>query len=110
MAPTAERSLLSIGEKIMYHVDLSGETHHQIKALFVKASREGRAESFLAAFKKICHRLEQDPEDFGEPLYHLSVLKVQVRKAVIIPLAVDYSVSKYHHNIVIKGIKLMDAH
>lgn len=94
----------------MYHVDLSGQTHKQIKALFLRASQQNRAEEFLDAFKEICRRLEHDPDVFGEPLYHLSVLKVQVRKAVIIPLSVDYSVSQHHHNIVIKGIKLMDVH
>jgi len=94
----------------MYHVDLSGETHKRIKALYLKATRENRAEAYIAAFKEIVRRLEHDPDEFGEPLYRLPVLNILIRKAIIIPLAVEYSVSDNHHLVIIKGIKLMDVH
>jgi len=94
----------------MFIVDMSGETRQKIRALFDKACRENRGKEFLAAFKAISHRLITDPHEFGEPLYHLPLLKVQVRKAIVIPISVDYSVSKHHNNVVLKGLKLMDVH
>ena len=94
----------------MFNVDMSGETRQKIRTLFDKACKEHRGEQFLAAIKAIRHRLETDPHDFGEPLYHLPKLRMQVRKAIVVPLSIDYSVSLDHDNVVLKGIKLMDVH
>lgn len=94
----------------MFYVDVSGEVHKKIKTKFEKACREGRRQSFLDAFKKIIDRLEQDPHEFGEPLFNLQMLQLQVSTAVILPLSVDLSVSQYHNNVVIRYIQLMDMH
>lgn len=94
----------------MYHVDLSGEIHQKITALFRQACRENRGKVFLDAFKKIIRELEQDPLEFGEPLYHLYILKLQVRTAAVLPLSVEYGVSQDHNHVVIRHFHLMNAH
>jgi hypothetical protein len=94
----------------MYYVDVSGEIHKKVTLLFKRACRKGRGQAFLSAFKSIVHRLEQHPHEFGEPLYNLPALKLQVRTAALLPLSVDFSVSQYHDNVVIRYIQLMDAH
>jgi hypothetical protein len=91
----------------MFHVDMSGETRRQIKLLFKQATVENRPDAFLAAFKQIIERLEQEPHELGEPLYHLQALQVQIRTAIVLPLSVNFSVSHVHHLVIIRNISLL---
>lgn len=72
-----------------------------------QASREGRGEAVLKAFRQIVHRLRHDPFGLGEPLFHLPALRLQVRCVVVRPLVIDFAVNKDQSLVFIKGIKLL---
>jgi hypothetical protein len=44
---------------------------------------------------------------FGEPLYHLPALRLQLRCAVIRPLVIDFAVSEEGHEVYIKAVRLL---
>ena len=94
----------------MYYVDVSGEISSQIKRLFKRALSDGRGEAFIASLKEIQRRLASDPLHFGEPLYQLRLLQLSIRKAAIVPIYVEYSVSAEHRIVVIRRCVLMDLH
>jgi hypothetical protein len=73
-----------------YEISHSGAVTKVLRELFRQATREGRAEAFLAALRQIGDRLERSPDRFGEPLYRLPALRLQVRSAVIRPVVVHY--------------------
>jgi hypothetical protein len=59
------------------------------------------------ALRQIIERLENDPNDTGEPAYRLPSLRLHVRTVVIRPLAVDFAVSDLCLDVFIKGVKLL---
>lgn len=75
-----------------YDVELSGAVARSIRKLQRRASQAGFGDLVLAAFRQIVARLESDPLDFGEPLYRLPALRMNVRSAAVRPLIVDFSV------------------
>jgi hypothetical protein len=62
---------------------------------------------FMAALKIIVERLEHEPWEFGEPLYHLPVLKMQLRCAAVRPLFIDFAVCEDQPLVFVKAIKLL---
>lgn len=91
----------------MYYVDSSVELRRHLKQLYQKAVEQGRGDAFAVAVRSIYERISQDPLVFGEPLFSLPMLRLQIRTAAISPLSVAYSVSKDHRFVVIKDIHLM---
>ena len=61
----------------------------------------------LGAYRQIVEQLRTDPLTFGEPLYHLPVLKLQVRQAIILPLVVDFAVHEELPLVFIRGFKVL---
>src|SRR5438093_13506142 len=57
-----------------HEVHLSGKLARKIRDIQQQASIEERGEAVLAAFRAIVDRLENNPTDFGEPLYRLPAL------------------------------------
>jgi hypothetical protein len=80
-----------------------------IRRLHRQALRQGRGQALTRAFRQIVRRLEQEPDHFGEPAYHLPGLRMQVRRAIIRPLAVDFAGTEDHPLVFIKGVKLLSA-
>ena len=74
-----------------------------------QAVQQGRGEELLRAARLVYERLRQDPNEFGEPLYRLPVLRMRVRCAVIRPLSVDYAVCEDRPLVFIKAVKLLAA-
>jgi hypothetical protein len=68
-----------------FSVDMSQQTKAHLKELHQKALQSGTGAHFLAAFRQILDHLRQNPCEFGEPLYSLAALKLQVRKGVVAP-------------------------
>lgn len=91
----------------MYYVDVSGELREQIKACYAEAVKHRRQQEYLTALKEINRRLALDPGTFGDPLYRLQLLKLQIRSAAIRPVFVEYGVSEEHPIVVLRRIKLM---
>lgn len=72
-----------------------------------QAVRQGRGEEMLLAARGVYDRLRQDPNEFGEPLYRLPALRMQVRCAVIQPLYVDFAVCEDRPLVFIKDVRLL---
>jgi hypothetical protein len=90
-----------------YQLSFSGAIVMRLRQLQRRASREGRGEEFLRALRSAVERLWNDPTTFGEPLYRLPVLRVQVRCAVIRPLGIDFAVCEDRPLVFIKAVRLL---
>jgi len=51
-----------------------------------RAAREGRGVEVLEAAKEMYERIRTSAREFGEPLYRLPALRMEIRCAVIRPL------------------------
>jgi hypothetical protein len=90
-----------------YQVHGSGVISMRLRQLQRQAAREGRGEKMLAALRQIYRELQRDPNEFGEPLYRLFTLRMQVRTCLVRPLAVDYAVCDDRPLVFIKGVTLL---
>jgi len=90
-----------------YRVHCSGAIAKAIKQIQRRATAEGRGEQVLAAIREIWHHLVHHPAEFGEPMYRLPALRLQVRHAAVRPLLVDFAVSEDWLLVFIKGISLL---
>ena len=75
--------------------------------LYNQAKAEGRAEAFMAAAREIADHLQHDPGEFGEPLYRLPALQLEVRHAVVAPLLIYFAVHKDRPLVFIKRVVLL---
>jgi hypothetical protein len=90
-----------------FQIAFSGVIAESIRQFQRRASLQGRGEEFLVALRAVVDRLRHDPNEFGEPLYRLPVLGVQLRCAVIRPLYVDFGVCEDRPLVFIKAVKLL---
>src|SRR5262245_12251080 len=97
------------GNGSSYHVDMSGFAKASLKQRHLEAAKKGEGKRFVAAVGKIVDRLRHDPTDFGEPLYHLQALKLQVRQAVVDHLVVEYGVHAHKPLVIIRSFKVLPA-
>jgi hypothetical protein len=72
-----------------------------------KAEQLGIGAEALSAIKTIRKRLTFDPQEFGEPLYRLPALQMDLRHAIVLPLAVDYGVCEDRLVVFVRGAKLL---
>jgi hypothetical protein len=90
-----------------FQVHLSGKIAQTVRLLPEQAMQEGRAPAFVIAFRSMTQRLLNSPMDFGEPLYHLPALKLQVRHALIGPLVVYFAVHQHRPLVFLKELTLL---
>jgi hypothetical protein len=88
-------------------VHCSGVIANELKRIQKQAKAEGRGQQALAAIRRIWQRLVSDPLEFGEPVYRLPALRLQVRHAAVRPLKIDFAVSEDWLLVFIKGVKLL---
>src|SRR5579871_4872258 len=81
----------------------------RLRQLQRRATREGRGDLFLAALRQIHRQLQTNPTAFGEPLYRLPALGLEVRNASIRPLVVNFAVSAERALVFVKGARLLTA-
>ena len=91
----------------LFQLEISAAIAETLRQLQRRASREGRGKAFLLALRKIVDRLRGDPTEFGEPLYRLSALRLQVRCAIIRPLIVYFAVSEDRPLVFVKSVWLL---
>jgi len=72
-----------------------------------RATREGRGAEVLQAAREIYDRLRVEPFEFGEPLYDLPNLRIQVRAVLIRPLKFDFAVCQDRPLGFIKAVRLL---
>jgi hypothetical protein len=98
---------VSEGGASSFQVHISGVIAQKLREVQHQANLEGQGKAALSAFRAIVGRLRQDPMDFGEMLYYLPALRMQIRHAAIKPIFVDFAVSKDHALVFIKGVELL---
>jgi hypothetical protein len=81
-----------------------------LRQLQRRSSRSGRGKAMASAFRQIVERLQRDPTEAGEPYYRLPAMRMQVRRIVVRPLAVDFAVCEDRPLVVIKGAFLLSKH
>jgi len=87
-----------------FEVHCSAKNQAIFRAIQRKASRKGLGEAVLSAIKRIWQRLTDDPIEFGEPMYTLPALHLDVRHGAIAPLMVYYGGHQQLPFVVIKGV------
>lgn len=95
------------GQPFRYTVHMSQQDRLLLRQRHQQAIQQGTGGTFLAALRQIVERLHQDPLTFGEPLYRLPALRLQVRQAVVLPLVVDYAVHEDQPLVFIRGFKVL---
>ena len=97
----------SANGKPQFQLDISGAIVEALKELQRQASLQGRGKAFLTAFRKAVERLRRDAVQFGEPLYRLPALRLQVRLAVVSPLVLYFAVHEDRPLVFFKSVKLL---
>jgi len=95
------------GEPVPYDVRMSAQTRAALLHLHQQAIQAGTGQQFLAALRQIVERLRDDPENLGEPSYHLPALHLLVRQAIVLPLVVDFAVHEELPLVFIRGFKVL---
>jgi len=90
-----------------YEVHCSGVIAKALRRLQRQGSQEGRGERVLTAIRQVWQRLARGHTQFGEPLYRLPVLRMQIRSGVVRPLAVDFGVCEDRPLVFVKGVRLL---
>lgn len=90
-----------------YEVRLSAAVAERIRQIQRRAKTQGRGDKVIAALTEIHQRLQSAPREFGEPLYRLSALKLEVRTVAIRPIVVDFAVHEDQLLVFVKGVKLL---
>jgi hypothetical protein len=90
-----------------YQLHISAALGERVRQLQRQASREGRGREYLEAIRTVVERLRTDPTEFGEPLYRLRALRVQVRSASVRPLFIDFGVCEDLPLVFLKSVKLL---
>lgn len=90
-----------------FEVHCSRMVARSLKQIQKRAKKQGRGEQVLSAIRRIWNRLSYDPDQFGELLYHLPALRLQIRHGSVSPLLIYYGVHKDKPLVFIKGITLL---
>ena len=90
-----------------FEVHLSGFVAENVRQLQRQAWQEGHGPSFIFAMRSITRRLKNNPREFGEPLYSLPGLSLQIRHAAIGPVLIDFAVHDHLPLVFIKGVSLL---
>lgn len=90
-----------------FEVYCSGAIAKSIEEVHQQALDEGRGQAMVDAFTLAVQRLQQDPNNFGEALFRLPALRMIVRTAVVLPIAIDFAVCVDRPMVFIKGVQLL---
>jgi hypothetical protein len=90
-----------------FEVHCSGIIAKSLEQIQKRAKAQGRGEQVLSAVRTMLHRLSNDPLEFGEPLYRLPSLQLQVQHGAVGPLLVYFGVHEDRPLVFIKVLKLL---
>jgi hypothetical protein len=91
-----------------YSISMSQFQRTRILHLHEQANAIRRGQRFVDAYREIIRRLQHDPRVFGEQLYNLPTLHLEVRTAAIYPIVVDYGVHEEQKIVFIQGFKILE--
>ena len=92
-----------------FKVSTSGLIVARMKELLDRAVELGEEDRFIAATRRIYERLENDPHVFGEPLYHLKSLALEVRLGIVLPLAITYGINYSVRVVFVSQVKSLTS-
>ncbi len=94
------------GEPARYEVIVSKQVGSVIKQLHQQAAQRGEGQQFLTALRTIHHRLHEEPQAFGEPLFHLPALKLLIYQAIVAPLVVHYALHQERPLVIVRSVDM----
>jgi hypothetical protein len=71
-----------------YRVDCSVVVFDALRKLQRQATRGGRGQAFISAFRRIIQSIRSRPNTVGEPMYRLPSLRLRIRMIVVSPLVI----------------------
>lgn len=89
-----------------FQVSISGLLADVIKVMLQIAVAAGREDTFYQGLEKIHKKLKSDPGRFGEPLYHLKNLNLEMRIGIIYPFTVTYGVNYSARTVFVSKLTL----
>jgi len=89
-----------------HRVDALAKAHAQLKTAIKKLPKP-EAVAALGVLGKIHDRLESAPFDFGEELYNLKSLGMQIRLGVQIPIAIQFGADEKSRLVVIQSVVIL---
>jgi hypothetical protein len=95
------------GDSIRYSLHMSSAVKNHAKDLHSQQAELGRGKAYIDAFRYILERLQREPLVLGEPSYALPALHLQVRRAAVFPIIVDYAVHDSQPLVFIRGVSLL---
>src|SRR5690242_13289328 len=90
-----------------YRVLSSALIKESFRKLYKQARQESRADAFMQAARQIGQQLMQNPVEFGEPLYRLPALRLEVRHGAVGPLLIYFAVHEDKPLVFIKSVTLL---
>jgi hypothetical protein len=87
-----------------YVIELSSVSADLIREVHAEAERDGHEAEFSEALLAINDRLQIDPGEFGDERFHVSGIDVEVRVAMIRPVAVEYGVSHSRRVVIFRRL------
>jgi len=92
-----------------YRVSCLGPAEDALRQLRDAARLAGTEPDFLAVLRTITDRLTHDPNNLGEPRYHLRFLDMVVRVAIVGRLLVDFAVNEERRIVVVRDVRLLSG-
>ena len=89
-----------------FHIVYSKAIVAKIKELHVLAKEMDMEEIFLAALRVFDARLTQDPMEFGDPAFTLSLMDLKIYYRIVKPLVVYWGVNEKKSLVFMKTIEL----
>ncbi len=95
------------GPPQQYSVSVSLFQRQRLLQLHQQADARGQGQRFVDAYREIVRRLQRDPRVFGEHLFTLPIIKLEIRQAAIHPLVVDYGIHMEQNIVLIQAFKML---
>jgi hypothetical protein len=90
-----------------FEVSVSGVTRELLIRLHDQAAEAGLRLEFLAAVRAVLSRLRANPDEFGEELFDLRVLRLTVKVGVVLPAAVEFVVIPERRLVVVRTFRFV---
>lgn len=91
-----------------HSVGLSDTIREELRDFLNRAPTIAEDRRIREAFAAILDMLRDAPHLFGEPMYHLRGMRMEVRKAAVAPVYVEYGVHEDRPVVVIRRVRWLN--
>ena len=92
------------GNSFGHTVEMPGRVRDQLRQMARSAAEMGQGYKVTDVVARILSRLQHSPLEFGEPLYRLRKMRMEVRRGAINPVYVEYGVHDDAPLVVIRRV------